>query len=304
MFDIDYVFPWVNDQDPVWQKTYIDYCKSHQQMDKVEKIHNCRYRDWGLLKYLFRAIAKNMPWIRKVHLIVSNKEQVPEWLNTDKVHIVLHEDIMPPEVLPTFNSGVIEMFFPYINDLSEHFIYANDDMYPWNLTQPLDWFTADGKLKCNMIVSYSQKCVWNKMISNVWWILQKRLNGQENKAFYLRPWHGLSPLRKTDCLQALELVSDKVLSSCSSFREAKNMTYYLYSDYSYLKQNMITSNLCFEYIRLDDFKEALLTLRNKKTQVVCLNDSGVVEARAYPLYKKYLKALMEQRFPEKCKYER
>ena len=51
-----------------------------------------------------------MPWIRNLYLIVSNKEQVPAWVNQENVKIVLHEDIIPAQFLPTFNSTAIEMF--------------------------------------------------------------------------------------------------------------------------------------------------------------------------------------------------
>jgi hypothetical protein len=63
-----------------------------------------RFRDWGTLRYLFRGIAENMPFVRKVHLVVSHESQVPEWVNREEVHIVLHKDIIPAEFLPTFNS--------------------------------------------------------------------------------------------------------------------------------------------------------------------------------------------------------
>ena len=51
-----------------------------------------------------------MSFIRTVHLVVSNIEQVPEWLDQSKVHVVLHKDIIPEDLLPTFNSTTIEMY--------------------------------------------------------------------------------------------------------------------------------------------------------------------------------------------------
>ena len=83
-----------------------------------------------------------MQFIRTVHLVVSNKEQVPEWLDQSKVHVVLHEDIIPKELLPTFNSTTIEMFLHKIPGLAEHFIYSNDDMMPMNKMDVHDFFNA------------------------------------------------------------------------------------------------------------------------------------------------------------------
>ena len=98
---MDIVITFVNGLDPVWQREYEEYTNT----PILEK----RFRDWGTLKYLFRGIAKNMPFIRKVHLVVSGESQVPEWVNRDEVNVVLHRDIIPEEYLPTFNCNPIEM---------------------------------------------------------------------------------------------------------------------------------------------------------------------------------------------------
>ena len=93
--DIDIVFPWVDGSDPVWQESKLSY--SSLSADDKE----IRYRDWGLLKYIFRGIDQNLPWIRKVHFITCG--HLPDWLNTDcsKLHIVKHSDYIPSEWLPT-----------------------------------------------------------------------------------------------------------------------------------------------------------------------------------------------------------
>ena len=84
-----------------------------------------------------------MPFIRTVHLVVSNVEQVPKWLDQRKVNVVLHKGIIPEILLPTFNSTTIEMFLCRIPGLSEHFIYSNDDMFAIN-PMTVDDFFKDG----------------------------------------------------------------------------------------------------------------------------------------------------------------
>ena len=84
---MDIVITYVNGLDPVWQKEY----EKHTNTPILEK----RFRDWGTLKYLFRGIERNMPFIRKVHLVVSGDSQVPEWINRNEVNVVLHKDIIP-----------------------------------------------------------------------------------------------------------------------------------------------------------------------------------------------------------------
>ena len=54
--------------------------------------------------------------------------------------IVKHEDYIPEEFLPTFQSRTIDMNFHRIKDLSEHFVYFNDDMFLINPTTKEDFF--------------------------------------------------------------------------------------------------------------------------------------------------------------------
>lgn len=308
MFDIDYVFPWVNDADSVWRNTYKEYCKKHGETQRLNKMRNERYRDWGLLKYLLRAIAVNMPWIRKLHLIVSNLEQVPAWINQEEVHIVLHEDIMPPEVLPTFNSTTIEMFIANIPDLAEHFIYGNDDIYPLRPTLPDDWFTEDELPRFNMRHIAKTK-IMNKQFRVVcaqqWWKLLKLTNSQENLDYYCRPWHGLAPLVKSKCNEVLDLLGrDEVLKSTSAFRKDSNFNQYIYTDYMYMTGYYEDSNVAFSYISAKVPRKMLGDLQTTKSQVICLNDCSLSATTLQLAQTQILCAqLFERRFPNKCKYE-
>ena len=133
--DIDIVLPWVDGADPVWQK-------SRAIFDEVltGDYGEERYRDWGLLRYVFRGIEKYLPWVRKVHFITCG--QKPEWLNTSckKLHLVNHEDYIPAQWLPTFSANPIELNIHRISDLSEQFIYTNDDSFFLQLMKPEDFF--------------------------------------------------------------------------------------------------------------------------------------------------------------------
>ena len=122
---IDFVIAWVDGNDPEWQRRKNDAQHFGGQNDARRE----RYRDWGLLRYWFRAVAQFTPWVRKVHFVCDQKP--PEWLNTDckKLHITYHKDYIPHEFLPTFNSHPIELNAHRIPGLSEHFVYFCDDMF-------------------------------------------------------------------------------------------------------------------------------------------------------------------------------
>ena len=135
--DIDIVIPWVDPTDPKWRKE-----KSNYDINNSLTIDNreIRYRDWGNLKYIFRGIEKFAPWVRKVHFITYG--HLPMWMNVNnsKINIVKHSDYIPEEYLPTFSSHVIELNIHRIKDLSEQFIYFNDDIFIIDRLNEEDFF--------------------------------------------------------------------------------------------------------------------------------------------------------------------
>ena len=145
-FPIDFVIPWVDGSDPEWIKVFNNYVPKEKQIDA----RNIRYRDFGLLKYWFRAVEKFTPWVNKVHFITCG--QKPDFLNLNclKLHFVKHSDYIPDDCLPAFSTNPIELNIHRINGLSDHFVYFNDDYY---ITKPLkrDFFFKDG-LPCDSAV--------------------------------------------------------------------------------------------------------------------------------------------------------
>ena len=89
---MDIVITYVDGNDPVWQADYEKFA----EVPVLAK----RFRDWGTLKYLLRGVEQHMPFVRKAHLVVSHISQVPDWVDTDNVNVVLHKDIIPEDYLP------------------------------------------------------------------------------------------------------------------------------------------------------------------------------------------------------------
>lgn len=126
---IDFVIPWVDGSDPCWQEEF-------QQVSPTEDMDArfCRYRDWGLMQYWFRAVEKFTPWVNNIYFITWG--HLPAWLNTDhpKLKIVNHKDYIPNTYLPTFSANTIELNLFRIKELEEQFVYFNDDTF---LLKPL-----------------------------------------------------------------------------------------------------------------------------------------------------------------------
>ena len=105
---IDAVIMFVDMNDTEWRNRYNEYIQTHEI--PIPEINNVevRSRDYGTLKCLLRSIDKNLPWINNVYLVVQSNSQVPNWINTKNVNVVLHEDFIPKEYLPLYNTFSIQ----------------------------------------------------------------------------------------------------------------------------------------------------------------------------------------------------
>jgi len=124
---VDIVLTWLDSNDPMWQKSRMD---AEQIYNPEEGSNNdIRFESWDNLKYWFRAIEKCMPWVNRVFLITCG--QRPDFLNLSdsRIKLVDHNDYIPKEYLPTYNSNTIEMNLHRIEDLSENFVLFNDDVF-------------------------------------------------------------------------------------------------------------------------------------------------------------------------------
>lgn len=100
-----------------------------------------RFRnDFDFIKYWFRGVEKFAPWVNRIFFVTAG--HLPDWLNPDhpKLKIIHHSDFIPKEFLPTFNSHTIENNLHRIKELSENFVYFNDDFYLLRKTRPEDFF--------------------------------------------------------------------------------------------------------------------------------------------------------------------
>ena len=142
---IDFIIPWVDGADSNWIQERRQY-----REDKVDD--SVRFREWDTLRYWFRGVEKYAPWVNAIFFVTWG--HVPEWLKTDhpKLHIVKHSEYIPEQYRPTYSSHVIELNFHRINDLSEHFVYFNDDFFLINKTEKTDFFSDE--LPCDIAVLY------------------------------------------------------------------------------------------------------------------------------------------------------
>ncbi len=297
---IDYVITYVDGSDPIWQKEYEDATGKKINAEKSE-----RYRSWDNLRYNLRAVEKNLPFIRTVHLVVSGPSQVPGWVNTDEVHVVYHKDIIPEKFLPVFSSTAIEMFLGFIPGLAEHFIYANDDTFAESPCKETDFF-IDGKPVLNYKVErtkYNVKSQYELQLSNSFQLAQKA-SGKPVNGKKCVPPHSMNPMTVSSYEKVWNTVGESIEKQVTKFRKDSNYNQYLFSFYERLtdnfERNEETTN---RYIHFTgrSVSSVCKELETKKRKLLCLNDAGVTN---FKVFKEQVNETFEKLYPEMSKYEK
>lgn len=307
--EIDFVITWVDGSDPDWMREKAAYSgqKVSGEASSVDA-GDARYRDHGLLRYWFRGVEKFAPWVRKIHFITWG--HLPAWLDAEhpKLHIVRHEDYIPGEFLPIFNSNAIEVGMHRIEGLSEHFVYFNDDVFLLSPVREADFF-RDGK-PCDMlafqpVVANPDNPVMSYSFLNNVLLISKYFDKRENvrrqpgkyfkigypplyffynllellfpkyTGFYTV--HGPAPFCKQTFEELWGMEGEQFRETLSHrFRSRGDVTQYLFRDWQKLTGNFHPQNLNrdFAYFELkDDNRSLYRVIRKQKKKMVCVNDA-------------------------------
>ena len=163
MEKIDAVITWVDGSEPNYQRKLKEHLSNN---DRIKR----QYLQANEINLCVASIVKYAPFIRKIFIVTDkqspNLDSVKHIISKEKIEIVDHEEIFRDniEFLPTFNIRSIDALLFKIKDLSEKFIYFNDDMFLVKKTNPEDWFVGDkAVLTGNWVKTYNKKPI--KIIS-------------------------------------------------------------------------------------------------------------------------------------------
>lgn len=152
LFPVDIVYTWVDASDPVWLESK-EAARHRLTGEGGRTLHeqaanNARFTSRDELRYSLRSVHQYAPWVRNIYLVTAG--QVPRWLNLEHpgLRVVDHREIFSqPTALPTFNSHAIESQLHHIHDLTEHFLYLNDDVFLGRPVGPGHFFHPNGLTK-------------------------------------------------------------------------------------------------------------------------------------------------------------
>lgn len=143
-FPIDVVYTWVDGNDPSWVAKY-ESVIGKKEKNSYSKLatDSARFSSHDELYWSVKSVQRYLPWVNKIYIVTD--EQMPVGLeNISNVQVINHKQIINDTYLPTFNSHVIEAHLHKIPDLSEHFIYFNDDVFVARELPAAHFFTSSG----------------------------------------------------------------------------------------------------------------------------------------------------------------
>lgn len=329
---IDIVILWVDGQDNTWLKKKKTWQNRYGIIDNQIE----RYRSWDNLQYLFRGIEKFAPWVNKVFLVTDN--QKPEWLdeNYEKIKVIDHTEIIDEKYLPTFNSSAIELNIHKIENLSNHFIYFNDDIFIINKIYPEDFFingTPKETVASNINIpsrgqyisrviynnltiindNFDKHCTIKKNLFN--WLIFKS-SKQLMQEILLLPWknftgfytnHLCAPYKKETYIKVWEKYSDDLRNTTQNkFRNNQDNNQYLMRYWQFASNDFVPRKRelgrVFNLSNKKSVNECSDYIRNQKGKVVCVNDGE--NLADFSRAKKDINSAFISRFPNKSKFEK
>ncbi len=171
MEKIDAVITWVDGSEP-------NYKLKLEENLKNKKIINRQYLQANEINFCVASIIKFAPFIRKIFIVTDNQKpnlnEVGHLVSLNKVEIIDHKEIFRDNMdsLPTFNIRSIDALLFKIKNLSNKFIYFNDDMFLIKETSKEEWF-KDNKA---VLTGSWTKTYNNKLIKTISQRIKNLLN--------------------------------------------------------------------------------------------------------------------------------
>ncbi|MCM1530956.1 MAG: stealth family protein [Ruminococcus flavefaciens] len=309
--NIDLVYLWVDGNDPKWR------AKRNTALGKadVNTPENCkgRYSDNDELKYNLRSVSIYAPWIRKIFIVTD--DQIPQWLNTSnpKVQIVDISDILPAQSLPCFNSNIIEHFLYRIPDLSEHFLYANDDMFLNRPVSPSTFYTPEGlpimrlyRRRFRKLFLYYRTHILKKNLEHYIQAIKNSaviVKRKYGRYFNSKPHHNIDAFLKSDYMDTANIFKEDISSTLSNHLRSTNDVQRIIYTYAALakkraKLQYVSQKTSF---RFPIHKHELYQeIEKYNPTFFCMNDSQFASDSDGIRAAEYL----QHRFPEKSKFEK
>jgi len=296
---IDLILPYVTTLDANWRILY-EKASSNSNWQSSE-----RFRSLGTLGFIFRSIAKNMPWINKVHLLVFSKSQIPSWLTSDEslVKVHLHDEFIPNKLIPVFNSCTIESYLWNLDDLSDFVIYTNDDIFAMKPMTEADFYT-NGLPNLHFKKEDAHNSVYLSQSFKSFEMIAKEFSIDADKEPFVKQLHTMAPYTKDALYFVRDHFGDTICQHCTRFRNRNNVNQYIYGYYHYFSKSYTDIAISNKYVGLNNQGDDAVNAIDTTTEsLLNINDTGF-ERGDWNKVSYKIREAMKEKFPEKCKYEK
>lgn len=334
---IDVVIPWVDGADPEWNKLRQQYLIGIEEVQK-NSASITRFESWDNLRYVFRGIEKNMPWVNKIFFVTCG--HLPSFLNLKcpKLCIVNHKDYIPEKYLPTFNSNTIEINYHRIKELSENFILFNDDLFPLQPIKESYYFknncvcdeaveralcphTQELDSHVNMYRAVNMMIIINKYFHKRdvqrknWWKWYNPMYGKRLMRTialshyydfdYFSIPHMAVAMKKSVIKKIWELEPEIMdLSSQNKFRNYSDISQYLFRFWKLCEGDFYPRRTKGLYVNITDenCKKIAEIIRGRKQQMIALNEED--ELKDFENVRNVINQALSEIYPVKSSFEK
>lgn len=323
---IDMVYLWCDGNEKAFRERKNTFLKKENQNSNEEANGDKRFFDNEELRYSLRSLEQNAPWIN--HVFIVTDRQTPKWLNLNykKVSIVDHSDILPTHIIPCFNSNVIEYFLAFIPNLSEKFLYGNDDTFFGTYLTPDFFFNYEKPIVRLKKLKYKEYNKYNSILLNnqknyEWYANVANslniLNQFYNKNLYYEPIHNIDSYTKSSFLSTFNRFKPELMKCFNNrFRTNNDIARILFNLDAVYSGNADLAifnkprtlrrmfhwlkkvNYDF-YVATDSNQNHLKDILKYQPKLFCLNSGTNCSIEAKSLVKQF----MEKLFPIPSKFE-
>lgn len=282
-------------------------------------------RKLDILKYQFRSIAENIPELDNIFFVVNDKTEFENAYTN--ITFIEYKDIVPDYILNTteYTIDYIDLYITNIPNLSENFIYIREN---WFFLRHKNLFYDNFSI-LNFYKKKIDGSAFNKLINGEWGSYNFTLNYllNNNKITtsefdtifnsYQIPYtlNVPIPLIKSKIYDYSQYIIN-AFETDILFREKQlnfnisninNLNYLLYIDYTYYLNNYIPETIKTTQVKLTNSNDSVLNKLNNITVNDCflslVNIDKIKTVEEFEEKKILVNNWLEQRFPNKCKYE-
>jgi len=288
MEKIDAVITWVDGSEPNYQLKLEKNLKNNKAIKR-------QYLQANEIDFCVASIIRFAPFIRKIFIVTDkqrpNLSNIRHLVPLNKIEVIDHEEIFRDnkECLPTFNIRAIDALLFKIKNLSERFIYFNDDMFLIKETFEKDWFVNNkAVLTGKWAKSYNKQVI--KTISHKvknFLKIRPSFNAAQSKAAniagfhekYFKSYHCGRPQIKSVIKDFYDKNPERLTNQIRhKFRDGRQYMPYSLCWHLLIKKNLYvesSSNRLIEITKSRNFSEKkledLLTDLDSKAEVKFLN---------------------------------